>query len=107
MTLANLFWGAVTGAAAGGVVSAAQGKDVGKGMVYGAGTGGVGAAAIGSTPKKPKIPKPVVPSPVPTPMMLREVGEAERQTRRRGRGRPATILAGRLMSQYGKRLLGE
>ena len=54
---------------------------------------------------------PIAPAPIPTPMdigsMARDVGQLlGGASRRRRRGRSSTILAGRLTSQMGKKLLG-
>jgi len=53
---------------------------------------------------KPRIPAP--PPPSPTPMVQEEVEEAKRLVRKKPRGRAATILAGRLMSEHGRAMLG-
>lgn len=59
----------------------------------------------GSRGKVPSLPQP---PPLPTPLeMSEETEEAKRRARARRKGRPSTILAGRLMSEHGKRLLGE
>lgn len=62
-----------------------------------------------SSSKKPDYP-PREPEPAPAPLPLTEAEEAKRRTRRAtGRGRPSTILAGRLMqriAEQGKRVLG-
>jgi hypothetical protein len=47
------------------------------------------------------------PDPAPEPLTQQEMGAAKKGVRRRGQGRFATILAGRLMSQQGKLKLGE
>lgn len=56
---------------------------------------------------RPKLPPP--PPPAPMPLILEETEEAKRRARAGGkhRGRPSTILAGRLTSKMGKVLLGE
>jgi len=51
--------------------------------------------------------RPIPPSPAAMPLELEETEEAKRRARGRKRGRPSTILAGRLMSRHGKMLLGE
>lgn len=57
---------------------------------------------------KRKQPEPIpLPSPSPMPLVLEETEEAKRQVRGRKRGRPSTILAGRLTSNQGKTVLGE
>jgi len=58
-----------------------------------------------------KHPDPSPPAPIPTPMDIESVaGGAGRllsgSSRRRRKGKGSTILAGRLMSQMGKKLLG-
>ena len=47
------------------------------------------------------------PSPSPMPLEIEETEQAKKQARGRKRGRASTILAGRLMSEKGKKLLGE
>lgn len=48
----------------------------------------------------PKTIMPIDPDPTPMPIPGREIEEAKKKVRR-GRGRQANILAGRLMSQRG------
>lgn len=48
----------------------------------------------------PKTIMPIEPDPTPMPIPGREIDEAKKKARR-GRGRQANILAGRLMSQRG------
>lgn len=54
----------------------------------------------GGGKKRPLTPK--EPSPAPTILAAEETAGAKEQVRGRRRGRPSTILAGRLMSQLGK-----
>jgi len=65
---------------------------------------------IPKTPEMPEMdisePAPLSPPAAPPAPMILE-GLAKKRPRRRGRGRGATILAGRLMSKRGKALLGE
>lgn len=56
---------------------------------------------------KKVAPEPTLPPPSPVVMEIEETEEAKRRVRGRKRGRPSTILAGRLTSEHGKVLLGE
>lgn len=56
-------------------------------------------------PKRVKPPPP--PPPSPMPLEREEMEGAKQRVRRRKKGRASTILAGRLMSERGKKLLGE
>jgi len=56
--------------------------------------------------RRPSLP-PAAPDPTPTPLDLVETEEAKKKARGRKKGRPSTILAGRLVSEHGKMLLGE
>ena len=58
-----------------------------------------------SSPERPKPRS--VPDPTPMPLEFEEMEGAKAKVRGRQKGRPSTILAGRLMSQRGKTLLGE
>ena len=59
--------------------------------------------------RKPSLEQLPDPAPSPEPMALEEMGKAKTKVRtgQRRKGRPSTILAGRLTSQRGKKLLGE
>ena len=59
--------------------------------------------------RKPSLGPMPDPAPSPEPMALEEMGKAKAKGRtgQRRKGRPSTILAGRLTSQRGKTLLGE
>ena len=60
--------------------------------------------------KKKQGAEPPLPAPAPEPTVLKETEEAKGRARGqagRRKGRPSTVLAGRLMSERGKMLLGE
>lgn len=61
-----------------------------------------------SSRDRPRLPQ-AEPDPTPTPLEPREIEQAKKQVRigQRRKGRASTILAGRLMSEHGKVLLGE
>jgi hypothetical protein len=63
----------------------------------------------GSGGRTPDPIEPELPPPAPMPLEIEEAEAAKRKARKgaQGRGRPSTILAGRLVSERGKRLLGE
>ena len=59
----------------------------------------------------PNIPKPPEePDPIPTPELIEgmagQAGKGVRASERKRKGRSSTILAGKLMSQQGRKLLG-
>jgi len=61
---------------------------------------------VTSSKRRPSLP-PTQVSPAAMPLELEETKEAKKYARGHKRGRPSTILAGRLMSEHGKMLLGE
>lgn len=64
--------------------------------------------SMGHTPDIPKPPED--PDPIPTPELIEgaasQAGRGVRASERKRKGRGSTILAGKLMSQQGRKLLG-
>jgi len=66
-----------------------------------------GLRKFGGATQIPEEALPPEPSPAPMPLVMEETEEAKRRVKKRRRGRASTILAGRLVSEHGKKLLGE
>lgn len=61
----------------------------------------------GVAPSLPPSDDALSPSPSPMPLVMEETEAAKMKVRKRRKGRASTILAGRLMSEQGKMVLGE